>query len=245
MPITPYAKRVLIKLSGESLSSSSGYGLNISTISPIITSLIELYSKGIQIALVIGGGNFLRGSKEKFDGKVSRSSIDQIGMLATIMNSLALRDLFHRENIPVEIVSSKKIDGIVDSMSPFNVKQLLESGHVVIFAGGTGNPFVTTDSCSSLRAIEIDADAILKATTVDGIYDLDPSKYAHAKKYNWISFDDVIKKELAVMDLAAFTQCRDFNIPICVFNMDGKNNLNNVLFQKNIGTWVSKEKIYD
>ena len=172
---------------------------------------------------------------------VQRATADQMGMLATMMNALALRDLFINNNIKSEVLSSKPISGVMEAASSQVAKKMLCDGNIVIFAGGTGNPFVTTDSTASLRAVEIEADAILKATTVDGVFNSDPNKDINAIKYDWISFDDVVKKELAVMDLGAFTQCRDFNIPICVFNMNDAENLLKVLFEKNIGTWVSKE----
>jgi uridylate kinase len=156
-----------------------------------------------------------------------------------MMNALALRDMLMASGVKAEALSAKAIDGVLPAAGAHISKKLLHDGNVVIFAGGTGNPFVTTDSAASLRAVEIGADAILKATTVDGVFDADPRVNPGAKKYQHVSFDEVVQKELAVMDLSAFTQCRDYNIPICVFNMEQPENLLKVMSGQNIGTWVS------
>ncbi len=232
-------QRILLKLSGEILASSDGFGVDPQLALGVISQIAKLSKEGIQIAIVIGGGNFLRGGKVNFNNMINRVTADQMGMLATIMNALALRDMLISQSVNAEVLSSKAIDGVVSAAGAHESKKLLDSGHVVIFAGGTGNPFVTTDSTSSLRAAEIEADAVLKATTVDGVFDMDPHVNPNAKKYDHVSFDEVVQKELAVMDLGAFTQCRDLNIPICVFNMNQPENLVKVLAGEKIGTWVS------
>ncbi|RUS69157.1 hypothetical protein EGW08_023085 [Elysia chlorotica] len=162
-----------------------------------------------------------------------------MGMIATMINALALRDVLLSEGVSVDTFSSRGVDGVLKVASAHEFNQSLAAGNVVIFAGGTGNPFVTTDSTASLRAIEIGADALLKATTVDGVYDKDPNKYADAKRFEKVSFAEVVSKELSVMDLGAFTQCRDFGIPIYVFDMQQPNALIDAVTESKYGTWVT------
>ncbi len=233
-------KRVLLKLSGEALAASSGFGIDVNTIQPVIDNIhgvIQKYS--LELAIVIGGGNILRGGRAAFKDKIHRNTADQMGMLATMINGLALRDILTKNGIKAIAFSAKSIDGVLDTVDIIKAKQFLSDGYVVIFSGGTGNPFVTTDSAASLRAVEIEADAILKATTVNGVYDSDPNKNKNAKKYDKISFTEALQQGLAVMDIAAFAQCREFNIPICVFNLDTENVISRVLSGERVGTWVT------
>jgi len=231
-------KRVLIKLSGELLSKDDDGGLNIELINNVVQDIETVINLGIEVAIVIGGGNILRGSGYKFSKMIDRTTVDSMGMLVTIINSLALRDIFLAQGIKSVVLSAKSIDGIVESKDSLYARELLGKKNIVIFSGGTGNPFVTTDSAASLRACEIRADAILKATNVDGIYDKDPKKFSNVKRYRRLRFSDIISKELAVMDLPSFIQCRDFNIPICVFSIQKNRALERVVNQQEEGTWI-------
>jgi uridylate kinase len=236
----PKYSRVLLKISGESLATQDGFGIDVDCAQVIVDSIKQaIYENKTEIAIVIGGGNILRGGKAQFKQKINRNTADQMGMLATIINGLALRDILISAGVKAITLSAKNIEGVVDSANSLKAKEYLSAGYVVIFSGGTGNPFVTTDSAASLRAIEIDANALLKATTVDGVYDSDPNKNKNAKMFTKISFADVLSKELAVMDISAFVQCRDFDIPICVFNMKAENSISDVLQGGNVGTWVN------
>lgn len=230
-------KRVLIKLSGESLSMD-GLGIQVSAVQGIVNDIKEALSSGVQLAIVIGGGNILRGGRANFQNQIERSTADTMGMLATMINALALSDILTHAGVDNDVLSSRGIDGVLECTNPKRAKRYLNEGKVVIFAGGTGNPFVTTDTTATLRAIEIDADAILKVTTVDGVYDKDPNKHSDAVKFETLSFNETLKRELAVMDLSAFVQARDFNVPICVFNVNNSGALLRVLQGKSEGTWV-------
>ncbi|MDA0911325.1 MAG: UMP kinase [Proteobacteria bacterium] len=230
-------KRVLIKLSGESLSTD-GFGIQVSAVQGVVNDIKEALSTGVQLAIVIGGGNILRGGRANFQNQIERSTADTMGMLATMINALALSDILTHAGIDNEVLSSRGIDGVLECTNPKRAKRYLNEGKVVIFAGGTGNPFVTTDTTATLRAIEIDADAILKVTTVDGVYDKDPNKHDDAVKFDSLSFNETLKRELAVMDLGSFVQARDFNVPICVFNVNNSGALLRVLQGKREGTWV-------
>jgi uridylate kinase len=197
----------------------------------------EAVDNGFKIAIVIGGGNIFRGiqgTKNGFD----RVQGDYMGMLATIINSLALQSALESINIPAEVLSGFTIDPICERMSRRKANQYLDAGKVVIISGGTGNPFFTTDSGAALRGIEIEADAILKGTRVDGVYDKDPEKHKDAVKYSSLSFDEAYDKNLNIMDLTAFTLCKENNLPIVVFNMNEKGNLLKVLKNENIGTVI-------
>lgn len=233
----PRFKRILIKLSGESLSNT-GRGINVEAIQPIIQDIKTLIKNDVQVGIVIGGGNILRGAQGDFKGQIERSTADTMGMLATMINALALRDLMKFHNINTTALSARYVDAVMQTANAPLANELLDNGNVVIFAGGTGNPFVTTDTTAALRACEIKADALLKLTTVDGVYDKDPNQYKDAKRYEALSFSEVLDKELKVMDLGAFVQCRDFNVPICVFNMNKSGALIRVVAGEDEGTWI-------
>ena len=232
-------KRVLLKLSGESLSQNQDFGINVGAAQPILNQIKELNNLGIQVAIVIGGGNILRGGRANFGGKIRRATADSMGMVATMINALALRDMLISEGLETEVFSARGVDGLLRVSNAHEFNQQLNAGKTLIFAGGTGNPFVTTDSTASLRAVEINADVLLKATTVNGIYDKDPNKYSEAKRFEKITFDEVIHKNLQVMDLGAFTQCKDFNIPIYVFDLNQSNALVDAVTDSKYGTWVT------
>ena len=230
-------KRVIIKLSGEALSSNDA-SIDSHAITQILIDIAEVLKLGVEVAIVIGGGNILRGGRSCFGKKIERATSDHMGMLATMINALALQDILNHSGIEAVALSSYGIDGVISTASITKATSLLTKKKVVIFAGGTGNPFVTTDSAASLRACEIKADALLKATGVDGIYDKDPNQFNDAKRFDRLQFNEVLQQQLAVMDLTAFIQCRDFNIPICVFNMHNKQALVRVVTGQKEGTWV-------
>lgn len=234
----PIYKRVLLKLSGEALMGEYQYGIDPIVLDRMANEILEIISFGVQVAIVIGGGNLFRGAALSAIG-LSRISGDYMGMLATLMNSIALRDAFERANMPTRIMSAIPMSGIVDHYDRRKAIHHLNQGRVVLFAAGTGNPLVTTDSAASLRAIEIDADILLKATKVDGVYSADPMLDAQAVRYQTLSFNEVLEKELGVMDLGAFCQCRDHNMPLRIFDMTKPGSLLKVVTGQNEGTLVT------
>ncbi len=235
----PIYKRVIVKLSGEALAGDVTYGIDPKVVDRIVGEISAARSLGVQIGLVIGGGNLFRGT-ELSNAGLGRITGDHMGMLATLMNALALRDVFESRHIETRVMSAINMSGIVDHFHRRKAIYHLESGRMVIFAGGTGNPLVTTDSAASLRAIEVDADALLKATHVDGVFSSDPNQNVNASIYQKISFDEVLDQELGVMDLNAFCQCRDYDMPLHVFNINKDNALLNVLMGRDEGTLVYK-----
>lgn len=238
MSTAPKLKRILLKLSGESLAGNNGFGIDVFNAQIIVSQIKKLVDMSVEVAIVVGGGNILRGGRANFGDKIRRSTADSMGMIATMINALALRDMLLSEGVEAEAFSARSIDSLIRSANAHEFNKELNEGKVLIFSGGTGNPFVTTDSAASLRAIEIGANALLKATTVDGVYDKDPNKYADAKKFDSITFNEVLSKELSVMDLGSFLQCRDFNIPIYVFDMQKENALLDAVVDGSCGTWV-------
>ena len=235
--LRPLYKRVLLKLSGEALQGDVDFGIDPKVLDRLAQEIAEVSALGVQIGIVIGGGNLFRGAALSIAG-LGRITGDQMGMLATIMNSLAMRDALARADIPTRMMSAIALSGVVDQFDRRKAIHHLELGRVVLFAAGTGNPLVTTDSAASLRAIEVDADVLLKATNVDGIYSADPSKDKTATLYSHLSFKECLDEELAVMDLTAFCQCRDQNLPIRVFNINKPNILYQVVTDPKIGTTV-------
>jgi uridylate kinase len=231
-------KRVLLKLSGESLMGSKQFGIDNERINSYANQIKEIRELGHEIAIVIGGGNIFRGVQAE-QGGMDRTHGDYMGMLATMINSMALQSALESNGVKTRLQSAIEMKEIAEPFIRRKAVRHLEKGRVVIFGAGTGNPFFTTDSAASLRAIEINADVILKGTRVDGIYSADPEKDKNATKFDTISFDDVYKKGLTVMDLTAFTLCKENNLPIIVFDMDTIGNLQKVLEGKRIGTLVS------
>jgi uridylate kinase len=231
-------KRVLLKLSGEALMGSRQYGIDPLRLSEYANDIKEALAEEIQIAIVIGGGNIFRGVAAASNG-MDRVQGDHMGMLATVINGLALQSALENEGVPTRLQSAIKINEVAEPFIRRKAMRHLEKGRVVIFGGGTGNPYFTTDSAAVLRAIEIEADVILKGTRVDGIYTADPEKDASASKYSSISFDDVLKKGLKVMDTTAFTLSQENELPIIVFDMNKKGNLIKILSGEQIGTTVS------
>ncbi|MBR5470447.1 MAG: UMP kinase [Paludibacteraceae bacterium] len=230
-------KRILLKLSGESLMGEKKYGIDENRLSDYANQIAEMVKAGIQIGIVIGGGNIFRGLSGANKG-FDRIKGDQMGMLATVINSLALSSALSSVGIKNRVLTAVRMEPIGEFFSRDKAIELLEAGYVVIFSAGTGNPFFTTDTGASLRAIEINADVMLKGTRVDGIYTADPEKDASATKFDEITFDEIYNKGLKVMDLTATTMCKENNLPIIVFDMDTVGNLRKVLNGENIGTLV-------
>lgn len=230
-------KRILLKLSGESLMGDQAYGIDQTRLSDYAEQIKEATALGVQIGIVIGGGNIFRGLSGAANG-FDRVKGDQMGMLATVINSLALNSALTALGVKSRVLTAIQMEPIGEFYSKDKAIESLEKGEVVIFSAGTGNPYFTTDTGSSLRGIEINADAMLKGTRVDGVYTADPEKDPTATKFDRISFDDIYNKGLKVMDLTATTMCKENNLPIVVFNMDQKGNLLKVLSGENIGTVV-------
>lgn len=216
---TPKYKRVLLKLSGEALMGDLEFGIDPQVLDRMALEIGQLRGIGVEVGLVIGGGNLFRGAALQKAG-LDRVAGDHMGMLATLMNGLAMRDALERSNIPTCLMSAIQMSGVVEHYDRRRAMRLLGEGDVVIFAAGTGNPFFTTDTASSLRAIEINADAMFKATKVDGVYNADPVKDPSATKYDFLTYDEVLDKKLGVMDLTAICLCRDQGMPVRVFNMN-------------------------
>ena len=230
--------RVLLKLSGEALMGEQQYGIDPERLNDYAEEIAEA-SKQAQIAIVIGGGNIFRGLQGASKG-MDRIQGDYMGMLATVINSMALQSTLQSKGVKTALLSGVFIDRIADSMSSAKAIKLLEEGNVVIIGGGSGNPFFTTDTASALRAVEVRADIILKGTRVDGIYTADPEKDPTATKFEHITYDEAYNKNLKVMDLTAFTLCKENNMPMYVFDMNTKGNLLKVLNGEEIGTLVTK-----
>lgn len=237
MPKTPKYRRILLKFSGEALAGKTGYGIEPTVMDRIAKEVRELVEMEVQVGIVVGGGNLFRGESLSAAG-IGRITGDHIGMLATLINALALRDAFERAGFETRVMSAIPMSGIVDHYDRRKAIYHLRHGQVVIFAAGTGNPLVTTDSAASLRAIEVQADILIKATTVDGIYDKDPAKYKDAERYHKLTYKEALQKELGVMDLAAFTQCRDHKMKIRVFDMHKHGALMRVVMGEDEGTLV-------
>lgn len=230
-------RRILLKISGEAMMGDKGYGIDSFTADFIAKEIKEAVSRGVEIAIVVGGGNIFRGVEASMKG-VERATADYMGMLATVINALALQNSLEKQDIPTRVQSAIEMKEIAEPYIRRKAMRHLEKGRTVIFAAGTGNPYFTTDTAAALRAMEIDADAILKATKVDGIYSSDPVKDPRAKKYETVTYIDVLKRGLTVMDSAAVSLCMDNNLPIIVFNLRGKGNIRKIIEGEKIGTLV-------
>ena len=230
-------KRVLLKLSGEALVGTKEYGIDDSFITELADQLTQLHKKNVQLIIVIGGGNFFRGSDLEKLG-IQRVTADHMGMLATVINSLALQSSIEKLNIECRVMSSITIDAVCEKYIKRKAERHLEKNRIVILAGGTGNPFFTTDSAASLRAIELGAEIMLKGTKVDGIFDKDPVKYKDASLYKKISYQDIISKNLAVMDATAVVMCQENKMPLKVFNILKNGNLKKAILDDKIGTKI-------
>lgn len=233
----PAFKRILLKLSGEALMGDDAYGINRATIAAIVAQVKEVVDLGVEVGVVIGGGNIFRGVAPAAEG-MDRATADYMGMLATVMNAMALQDAMKHAGIPARVQSALNIEAVAEPYIRGKAIRYLEEGRVVIFGAGTGNPFFTTDTAAALRGVEIDAEIVLKATKVDGIYTDDPKKNPHAKRYETVTFDEAIQKNLKVMDATALTLCRDQKMPISVFSIFKPGALKRVVMGENEGTRV-------
>lgn len=230
-------KRILLKLSGESLMGGQANGIDPQRINEYATQIKNIVNKGVQVGIVIGGGNIFRGLSGAAQG-FDRINGDYMGMLATVINCLALQSALEEVDCKATVLTAIRMEPIAEFYSKQKTRNLLNNGKVVIFSAGTGNPYFTTDTASALRAIEMQAQVLLKGTRVDGVYTADPEKDPKATKYETISFDDVYNKNLKVMDMTSFTMCKQNNMPIVVFDMDTVGNLEKVILGENIGTIV-------
>jgi len=236
----PTYKRVLLKLSGEALRKDRDLDIDPEVVKQIAKEIRSVKEDGVELGIVIGGGNIFRGLSASARG-MDRVTADHMGMLATVINSLALQDFLERAGVPTRVMSAVQLEAMAEPFIRRRAMSHLDRGRVVIFAAGTGNPYFTTDSAAALRAIEIGADAILKATKVDGIYDSDPIENPDAKRYDSITFTDVIEQQLRVMDATAVTLCRENDLPIIVFKLLEAGNLKKVIFGEKIGSIVQGE----
>jgi uridylate kinase len=231
-------RRVLLKISGEALMGEQNYGIDVDVARSVAEELKAVYHMGVQVAVVVGGGNIFRGVS-KSAGNMDRSSADYIGMLATVMNAVVLQDALEKINVDTRVMSAVDIPQLAEPFIRRRAVRHLEKGRVVIFAAGTGNPYFTTDSAAALRALEIKADIILKATKVDGVYSADPVKDTTAELFNSITYRQVLERELKVMDASAISLCMDNNLPIIVFNMRQHGNIKRVVMgEAGVGTKV-------
>jgi uridylate kinase len=237
---TPAYQRILLKLSGEALLGSQPYGIDPAVIQRIASEIAELSALGVEIGVVIGGGNIFRGAGLAEAG-MDRVTADHMGMLATVINALAMQDALERKGAIARVMSALQIHDVCEDYIRRRAQRHLEKGRVVIFAAGTGNPFFTTDTAASLRAIEIGADVLLKATKVDGIYSADPMIEPDAQRYGHLSFDQVLNERLNVMDATAIVMCRDNNLPLVVFNLNNDGDLGRIVKGEALGTAVANE----
>lgn len=230
-------KRILLKLSGEALEGEQGYGIDPVRLADYAASVKSIVEEKIEVAIVIGGGNIFRGLQGTSEG-MDRVQGDYMGMMATVINGMAIQSALEKTGVKVKLLSGIAIDPLCESMSRRKAIDYLDAGYVVIISGGTGNPYFTTDTASALRALEIKADAILKGTRVDGVYTADPEKDPSAVKYDTLSFDEAISKGLKIMDLTAFTLCKENGMPIIVFDMNEQGNLLKLVKGERVGTVV-------
>lgn len=231
-------KRVLLKISGEGFCHEGGFGIEGAELENIAHQCIEVAKMGVELAIVVGGGNFIRGATFAEDGHIPRATADYMGMLSTVLNAVALQETMEKFGQPTRVMSAISVYSVAEPFIRRRAVRHLEKGRVVILAAGTGNPFFTTDTCAALRATEISADVLLKATKVDGIYDKDPKKHKDAKLFNNISYEHVLNEKLRVMDLTAITLAMERSIPLVVFNLKTPGNIARVLRGEDVGTKI-------
>ena len=232
-------RRVLLKVSGEALCGAGGFGINPSSLKSFLNELLPVREMGVQIGLVIGGGNIFRGKNLSAAGLIERPTADAMGMLATVMNALALGDALAGMGVETRVMSARPTADVCEAFTRRRAIEHLEAGRIVLLAGGTGNPFFTTDTCAALRAGEIGAEALLKATKVDGVFDADPTSNSNARKFDRLTYGEVLSRQLGVMDLSAVSMCMESGIPVIVFRMDKPGNLVSAVAGKNVGTIIS------
>ena len=240
MEARPRYKRILLKLSGEALQGNQGYGIDATVMRTIAAEIEDLVGLGVEVAIVIGGGNIFRGLSAAASG-MDRASADYMGMLATVMNSLALQDALEQRGVHTRVLSAIEMREVAETYVRRRAVRHLEKGRVVIFGAGTGNPYFTTDTAAALRAMEIHAEVLMKATKVDGVYDKDPHKHADAVRYSRLTYLDVLSRGLDVMDSTAIALCKENNLPILVFNMLERNNIRRVVCGEELGTLVAPD----
>jgi uridylate kinase len=233
----PRCKRIVLKLSGEALKGGRAPGISKNVINDIAREIKQVHDLGVEVAVVAGGGNFFRGARSNTLG-IDRASADYMGMLATVINGIALRETLEKYGLQARLVSALHIQAVAEPFSRRKVIRHLEEGRVVIFAAGTGNPFFTTDTAAALRAVEVNADILLKATLVDGVYSHDPRKVKNTVKYDHISYDQVIARELKVLDSTAVTLCKENKLPIKIFNINPKGNILKAVTEEKFGTTI-------
>ena len=236
---TPIYRRILLKLSGEALMGKESYGIDPAVLGGLADEIIEVARAGVQVGVVIGGGNIFRGAGLAATG-IDRVTGDHMGMLATVMNCLAMQDALEKRGMVARTMSAIKINEVCEDYIRRRAIRHLEKGRIVLFGAGTGNPFFTTDSAAALRAVEVGADLLLKATKVDGVYTADPKKDATATRYDGLSYEEVIQRNLGVMDTAAIALCRDHSMPLRIYNMTARGDLMRLMRGEQIGTLVSK-----
>ena len=238
MPTAPAYKRVLLKISGEGFCHEGGFGIEATELENIARQCIEVAQMGVQLGIVVGGGNFIRGATFAEDGHIPRATADYMGMLATVLNAVALQETMEGMGQPTRVLSAIGVYSVAEPFIRRRAVRHLEKGRVIILAAGTGNPYFTTDTCAALRATEIHAEVLLKATKVDGIYSADPKKDKNAKLYHDISYQQVLDQQLRVMDLTAITLCMERKIPLVVFNLKTPGNIARVLRGETLGTKI-------
>ena len=234
----PVFKRVLLKISGEALAGDKHFGLDFQVMGRVADVIKQCVDMGVQVGIVIGGGNFWRGAKASVRG-MDRATADYVGMLATVMNALALQSALERAGVPCVVQSAIEMKNVAESFIRLKARSYLDNNKIVIFAAGTGNPFFSTDTTAALRASEINAEVVMKATSVDGVYDADPKKVSGAKRFDTISYQECLERQLKVMDSTAFTLCMDNKKPIIVFDMHTPGNITRALLGEPIGTTIS------
>ena len=234
---SPFYKKILLKLSGEALMGDQEFGISSDVIASYAKQIKEIVDLGVEVSIVIGGGNIFRGLSGAAQG-VDRVTADHMGMLATVINSLALQNSIEKLGVPTRVQTAIEMPKVAEPFIKRRAQRHLEKGRVVIFGAGTGNPYFTTDTAAALRAIEMETDVVIKATKVDGIYDKDPVKYPDAKKYQTVTYNEVLAKDLKVMDATAISLCRENKLPIIVFNSLDEGNLKKVVMGEHIGTTV-------
>jgi uridylate kinase len=237
--ITPKYKRVLLKISGEGFCKEGGFGIDSQELENIARQCMEVCQMGVQLAIVVGGGNFIRGATFSSDGHFPRATADYMGMLSTVINAVALQETMERMGQPTRVLSAISVYSICEPFIRRRAVRHLEKGRAIILAAGTGNPYFTTDTCATLRATEIEANVLLKATKVDGIYSADPKKDPTAKFYPEVTYDQVIRDELKVMDMTAFAMAKQQRIPLVVFNMKKEGNIARVIRGEKVGTSIT------
>lgn len=238
----PLFRRVLLKISGEALAGPVGFGLDAETLNYIAGEVASVHGLGVETAVVVGGGNFIRGDVFSTQGGIDRTVADQMGMMGTIMNALALQAAMEKHGVPTRVQSAINVSQVAESFIRRRAMRHMEKGRVVVFAAGTGNPYFTTDTAAVLRALEIEAGCLLKATKVDGIYDKDPKKFPDAVRYEKLEYSEAISRRLAVMDQTAFTMCREHKLPVIVLDLNQKGAmLRAVKGEQGVGTLVGGE----